>query len=190
MSRCRRSLPLLLQAMREPLRRLRRRLPFQGRLSGIVFSPLAMRGMWPQTKLSATSPTSNAQHCRGCGGTSSPTKKIRLLLGLCLGLMGCQSSTDVLVEHFENMTAIAQAQRNDCDALGRSLRDYLDRHASSFQNAAANHGASSSKEARRIYTASLALDVATETCQSPEMQAFRRDLSQRVLQAADLSSSP
>ena len=109
---------------------------------------------------------------------------------LCLGLMGCQSSTDVLVEHFENMHAIALAQRSDCGALGQALRDYLDRHAASFQNAAANHGTSSSKEARRIYNASLALDEATETCQSPEMQAFRRELSQRILQAADLSSSP
>lgn len=96
-------------------------------------------------------------------------------------LSACSSPAEVISKHFVEMSEIAAAHSNDCDAMGNALQEYLDTNLDSLKTAILNSKSSEASQARQIYRASSELHHSTEACHSESMESFRKKLSEVVL---------
>lgn len=69
--------------------------------------------------------------------------------------------------------------------MSRELTKYLEDNRASIRSAGADNKNADQKEADHIFKSSYALHQSTEVCQTPEMTAFWKSLSDLVLQASD-----
>ncbi|MBO4350591.1 MAG: hypothetical protein J6A01_06590 [Proteobacteria bacterium] len=100
---------------------------------------------------------------------------------LCLST-GCSSSSEVIANHFDNMTQIARQYETQCDQMGQKLNEYLTQNDVSLSNAVSDVSNTKPAEAQKIYTASLELHNLTQACKSPSVEEFKTHLSQTILQ--------
>lgn len=100
---------------------------------------------------------------------------------LCLGT-GCSSSSEIIANHFDNMTQIARQYETQCDQMGQKLNEYLTQNEAELTDAFGDVSSTKPAEAQKIYTASLELHNLTQTCKSPSVEAFKTHLSKTILQ--------
>ena len=97
---------------------------------------------------------------------------------------GCESSSQIITNHFNQLNDIAARNADDCDKMASELTQYLDQNEKSFRNAVASVSNADPDEARQIFSSSLMLHTKAKACQNPGIENFKKKLSDIVLQEA------
>ena len=69
------------------------------------------------------------------------------LLSICT-ICGCNSSVTIIQNHLNDMVEIAESNKNDCNALGPKLNEYMDKHDESLKKMISHHNNATEEEAK------------------------------------------